>query len=149
MLIKKEAHNLTFGKLTLEIKPRSDFSDISHLLPGWLRKGRGIPLHVTVSECLDWGARSQLSRTHSPLEWMQTSLGYLHKVIPKWIRFESFNLSFRQWEVHSHWHSSHLGNHWQLITSPNIVKDKEAWCATVHGVTQSWTQLSDFHFHFS
>lgn len=43
MLIKKETHDLTFGKLTLEIKPRSDFSDISHLLPGWLRKGRGIP----------------------------------------------------------------------------------------------------------
>ena len=23
------------------------------------------------------------------------------------------------------------------------VKDREAWCATVHGVTKSWTQLSD------
>ena len=24
-----------------------------------------------------------------------------------------------------------------------IVKDREAWCATAHGVTKSWTQLSD------
>ena len=24
-----------------------------------------------------------------------------------------------------------------------IVKDREAWCAVVHGVTRSWTQLSD------
>ena len=24
-----------------------------------------------------------------------------------------------------------------------IVKDREAWCAEVHGVTKNWTQLSD------
>ena len=24
-----------------------------------------------------------------------------------------------------------------------IVKDTEAWCAVVHGVTKSWTQFSD------
>ena len=24
-----------------------------------------------------------------------------------------------------------------------IVKEREAWCAVVHGVTKSWTQLSD------
>ena len=27
-----------------------------------------------------------------------------------------------------------------------IVKDREAWRAAVHGVTKSQTQLSDFHF---
>ena len=24
-----------------------------------------------------------------------------------------------------------------------IVKDREAWCAAVHGVTKKWTQLND------
>ena len=27
-----------------------------------------------------------------------------------------------------------------------IVKDREAWGAAVHGVAKSWTRLSDFHF---
>ena len=27
--------------------------------------------------------------------------------------------------------------------------DRGAWWVTVHGVTKSWTQLSDLHFHFT
>ena len=30
-----------------------------------------------------------------------------------------------------------------LSTLREIVKDRKAWCAAVHGVTKSWTQLSD------
>ena len=29
-----------------------------------------------------------------------------------------------------------------LSQLPEIVKDREAWCAAVHGVTKNWTQLS-------
>ena len=37
-----------------------------------------------------------------------------------------------------HWLNGHLSNLWE------IVKDTEAWCAAVHGVTESWTRLSDW-----
>ena len=30
-----------------------------------------------------------------------------------------------------------------------LVMDREVWHAAVHGVAKSWTQLSDFHFHFT
>ena len=35
-----------------------------------------------------------------------------------------------------------LSRLWELVT------DREAWHAAVHGVTKNWTWLRDFHFHF-
>ena len=40
------------------------------------------------------------------------------------------------------WH--HWLNGHEFEQAPGIVKDREAWRATVHGVTKSWTQLSDW-----
>ena len=37
------------------------------------------------------------------------------------------------------WH--HLFNEHELGKLWEIVKDRETWHATVHGVTKSWTQL--------
>ena len=39
------------------------------------------------------------------------------------------------------WH--HQINYTSLSKILDIVKDKEAWYAAVHGVSKSWTQLSD------
>ena len=33
---------------------------------------------------------------------------------------------------------------WVWVSSGNVVKDREAWCAAVHGVAKIWTQLSQW-----
>ena len=35
-----------------------------------------------------------------------------------------------------------LGEPWELVM------DRKAWCAAIHGLTKSWTRLSDFTFTF-
>ena len=39
------------------------------------------------------------------------------------------------------WHHQLNGHEFEQVQE--IVKDREAWCAAVHGVAKSWTRLSD------
>ena len=39
------------------------------------------------------------------------------------------------------WH--HQLNEHEFEQTPEMVKDRGAWCAAVHEVAKSWTQLSD------
>ena len=39
------------------------------------------------------------------------------------------------------WH--HQLNGMSLSKLREMVKDREAWCAAVHGVTKGWTEVSD------
>ena len=40
-----------------------------------------------------------------------------------------------------------MATHSNILGQRNPI-DRGAWWATVHGITKSQTQLSDFHFHF-
>jgi len=39
------------------------------------------------------------------------------------------------------WHHQFDGHEFEQV--PELVMDREAWHAAVHGVTKSWTRLSD------
>ena len=50
----------------------------------------------------------------------------------------------RGWDEMVGWHHWLNGREVSLSKLWEIVKDREAWCAAVHGVPKSWTWLSDW-----
>ena len=50
----------------------------------------------------------------------------------------------RGWDEMVGWHHWLNGCEMSLSKLWEIVKDREAWCAAVHGVPKSWTRLSDW-----
>ena len=56
--------------------------------------------------------------------------------------------AYEMWVQSPHWEDLLEGMEITPVSGLKNPMDREAWWATVHGVTKNWIQLSDYFFHF-
>ena len=105
---------------------RSNQSILKEISPGCSLEGLMLRLKLQYFGYLMWSVDS-LQKTNAGRDWRQEKKGMAEDEMAGW-----------------HHHSMHmsLSELWELVM------DREAWGAAIHGITKSRTRLSNFHFHF-
>ena len=94
------------------------------------------------SEYYIWISESEYSLEGLILNWSSNSLTTWCKELTQWKRpwcWETLKTGEEGWQM-VRWH--HKSMDMSLSKLRGIVKNREAWCAAVHGVAKNWTWLS-------